>query len=124
MSTLEQVVEFYNRGGNFARENQADFDIDIEPLHLTAEEKAALVAFLKALTDERVRFDQAPFDHPQLIVPNGAKGNQFRVINDGTGNAKENFLRIPAVGRNGLKKPLSNFLERQAEPEEGEETKP
>ena len=124
MSTLEQVVEFYNRGGNFAQEDKADFDIDIEPLHLTAEEKAALVAFLKALTDERVRFDKAPFDHPQLIVPNGAKGNQFRVINDGTGNAKENFLRIPAVGRNGLKKPLSNFLERQAEPEEGEETQP
>src|SRR5712691_420959 len=124
MSTLEQVVEFYNRGGNFARENQKDFDIDIVPLHLTTEEKAALVAFLKALTDERVRFDKAPFDHPQLVVPNGAKGNQFMVFNDGTGNAKENFPTIPAVGRNGLKKPLSNFLERQAEPEEGEETQP
>ncbi len=99
MSTLEQVVEFYNRGGNFAQEDKADFDIDIEPLHLTAEEKAALVAFLKALTDERVRFDKAPFDHPQLIVPNGAKGNQFRVINDGTEKAT---LQLPGeAGRTG-----------------------
>jgi hypothetical protein len=29
------------------------------------------VAFLKALTDQRVVQRSAPFDHPQLFVPNG-----------------------------------------------------
>ncbi|MBX3208494.1 MAG: hypothetical protein KF764_25845 [Labilithrix sp.] len=70
-ATLAQVVEFYNRGGDFARENQKDLDPDIRPLDLTVEERAALVAFLEALTDERVQYERAPFDHPSLSLPNG-----------------------------------------------------
>lgn len=46
--TLEQVVEFYNKGGN-PNPNLAG---EIKPLHLTAGEKADLVAFLKSLTGE------------------------------------------------------------------------
>lgn len=46
-STLESVIEHYNRGG-FGHPNQSEF---IEPLHLTEEEKADLIAFLKSLTD-------------------------------------------------------------------------
>ena len=38
--------------------------------------KADLVAFLKALTDERVRIAAAPFDHPQIFVPNGHPGDR------------------------------------------------
>src|SRR2546426_6220265 len=45
--TLEQVVDFYNRGGDFARANQDNLDPDIQVLHLTADEKAALVTFMK-----------------------------------------------------------------------------
>jgi hypothetical protein len=29
------------------------------------------VAFIKSTTDERVRFERAPFDHPEITVPNG-----------------------------------------------------
>jgi cytochrome c peroxidase len=72
--TLEDVVEFYNRGGDFARQNQDDLDPNIKPLGLTADDKAALVAFLKTLTDERVRNEQKPFDHPQLCLPNPPAG--------------------------------------------------
>src|SRR5437016_4072138 len=61
MATLEQVVEFYNRGGNF---ENPELDPDIEPLGLTGQEKSDLVAFMKSLTDLRVRFQRAPFDHP------------------------------------------------------------
>ncbi|MEH2425594.1 MAG: cytochrome c peroxidase [Nostoc sp.] len=91
-ATLEQVVDFYNRGGDFGV---------LPPLNLSPEEKQQLVAFLKGLTDERVRYEKAPFDHPQLFVPNGHPGNSTSVTNDGTGKATDSLLEIPAVGRNG-----------------------
>src|SRR3989442_516680 len=53
--TPEQVVDFYNRGGDFARANPDKLHPHIHGLHLTAEEKTALAAFMKAFTDERVR---------------------------------------------------------------------
>ncbi|MBI4462717.1 MAG: cytochrome-c peroxidase [Acidobacteria bacterium] len=46
LATLEEVVEFYNRGGNL----NPHLDSEIRPLNLTAEEKAALTAFLESLT--------------------------------------------------------------------------
>lgn len=100
-ATLTQVVEFYNRGGNFARANIADLDADIQPLGLTSDEKSALVAFLKALTDDRVRKHAAPFDHPQLAVPNGHSSNTSSVANDGWGRAVDDWMLLPAIGRNG-----------------------
>jgi hypothetical protein len=70
-------------------------------LNLSEENKEALVAFLRGLTDERVRLDKAPFDHPQLFVTDGHPGNTSSVTNDGTGKATDTLLEIPAVGRNG-----------------------
>ncbi|RUT01086.1 hypothetical protein DSM106972_070920 [Dulcicalothrix desertica PCC 7102] len=107
--TLRQVVDFYNRGGDFHEENIDNLDADIENLNLTEQEKDALVAFMRTLTDERVRLGRAPFDHPQLFIPNGHQGNQNSVINDGTGKARDELVEIPAVGRNGGE-PLPNFL--------------
>ncbi|MEH1787403.1 cytochrome c peroxidase [Nostoc sp.] len=91
-ATLEQVVDFYNRGGDFGL---------LPPLNLSPEEKQELVAFLKGLTDDRVRYQKAPFDHPQLFVPNGHPGDSTSVTNDGTGKATDSIIEIPAVGRNG-----------------------
>ncbi|PSB31168.1 cytochrome-c peroxidase [Chlorogloea sp. CCALA 695] len=99
--TLKQVVEFYNRGGDFHKQNIDDLDPDIENLGLSEDEQNALVAFLKSLTDERVRLEKAPFDHPQLFITNGHPGNTKSVTNDGTGRATVTMLEIPAVGRNG-----------------------
>ncbi|UMY66084.1 cytochrome-c peroxidase [Flavobacterium sp. HJ-32-4] len=52
--TLEQVVEFYNKGGGrglgYPVDNQTLPD---DPLNLTKHEKAQLVAFLKTLTDSK-----------------------------------------------------------------------
>ncbi|MGZ8192396.1 MAG: cytochrome c peroxidase [Methylobacter sp.] len=48
--TLQQVVEFYNRGG-IANENLDPF---IKPLNLTAPEINDLIAFLKSLTGDNV----------------------------------------------------------------------
>lgn len=108
--TLREVVDFYNRGGDFHDQNIADLDPDIERLGLSNEDKDALVAFMKSLTDERVRRRCAPFDHPELFIPNGHLGNENTVYNDGFGRARDALMLLPATGRNGAT-PLRNFLE-------------
>jgi len=108
--TLLETVEFYNRGGDFFDENIADVDADMGRLRLTSKEKAALVAFMKALTDERVRHRRAPFDHPALSIPNGHEGSAVAVTDDGFGAAVDTFRLLPATGRNGGV-PFTNFLE-------------
>lgn len=46
LAALEDVLEFYDAG---ARPNR-HIDPEIHPLHLSVEEKQALVAFLKSLS--------------------------------------------------------------------------
>jgi len=48
ISTLRDVVEFYNRGAN----RNPDLSPFIRPLHLTSHEMDALVAFMEALEGE------------------------------------------------------------------------
>ena len=101
MKSLEEVVEFYDRGGDFPHTNRDDRDPDIQRLGFTPDEEAALLAFLReALTDERVRLHKKPFDHPELIVPNG---HPTPLVADGDGQATDNWVRIPAVGKHGYK---------------------
>jgi len=113
MATLEQVVDFYNRGGNFQND---ELDPDIRSLDLGSEEKSDLVNFLKnALTDPRVENESEPFDHPQLFIPNGHPGNEsFVADGNGDGIANARFVEIPAVGRDGRSEeglaPLQEFL--------------
>lgn len=72
-ATLEQVMEFYNRGGDIVSPELAD---NIEPLDFTENQLADLIAFLRALTDERVIYKQAPFDHPELFIAHGSGGDE------------------------------------------------
>ncbi len=51
LTTLEDVVEFYNKGGD----DNPEKDPLIKPLDLTDEEKAELVAFLKTLTGDNIK---------------------------------------------------------------------
>ncbi|MBL8037657.1 MAG: hypothetical protein JNN16_09175 [Nitrospira sp.] len=103
---LPAVIEFYNRAGD-AHEGMVTLDgtqIELMSiLGLTDEEKAALLAFLLSLTDERVRFQQAPFDHPQLFIPNGPGAPRMIMPGD-------QLMEIPAVGRLGGA-PQKKFLE-------------
>jgi hypothetical protein len=117
-ATLEQVIQFYNRGGDFALANREDLDPDIKPLFLTPFEQGALVAFLKALTDDRVRYEQAPFDRPSLNIPNGGSGRVTRLFGL---PVMDDRIEIPAVGAGGngvglgmpaaAGTPLQNFLQ-------------
>jgi hypothetical protein len=100
-ATLRQVVDFYSRGGNFAGLAGANLSNKLQPLQLANGDKDALVAFLLALTDDRVRFEAAPFDHPQFFVVNGAVGDETSVVNDGFGKAVDNRIEIPATGAAG-----------------------
>ena len=117
--TLTDVVNFYARGGNRGGATNPIQTRDgtviggLAVLNFNSENNpgavADLVAFLKSLTDERVRRAAAPFDHPQLFVPNGHPGNS-QTVQHRNGQALDSLLEIPATGRNGGP-PLPGFLE-------------
>ncbi len=123
--TLRQVIDFYVRGGDFPITNAAhrDFNmvnmkIDVQS-NLTEDEETALIDFLLELTDDRVKFERAPFDHPEVFVPlegtapdNGSlaglvNGGREGFVNNTTGDcggvvgAGPCFRQIPAVGTAG-----------------------
>ena len=109
-ATLEQAVEFYIRGGDFNPGN------DIRPFNVSPGQKAALVAFLKSLTDDRVRYERAPFDHPELCVPTGHPETEDGALLAGEiapfwRSAAETWTAIRAVGAAGNAVPLRTFEE-------------
>ena len=123
MASLEQVVEFYSRKGNFDNPDKHTIVKDLtlgEPGNEDVSEaqreqnRKDVVAFLKTFTDDRVRYEKAPFDHPEIIVPNGHPGNDVTTT---AGNslspdlAKDDKLIVPAVGANGRTDPLKPFDE-------------
>lgn len=61
IETLEEVVEYYDRGGT----PNKNLDARMKPLHLTAQEKSDLVAFLKALSGEGWQNIKPPAQFPQ-----------------------------------------------------------
>jgi len=113
-ATLDGVVSFYSRGGDYPALSSLDgqFIDGLSVPAMSATEQSAVVAFLRSLTDERVRMQSAPFDHPQLFVPNGQVLDDTRAVADALhpGQALDWILVIPAVGRNGGA-PLAAFLE-------------
>jgi cytochrome c peroxidase len=105
MLTLMQVVEFYDDGGNFCKLNLPDLDPDIRPIGLSEGERRALVAFLLTLTDERVKYKSAPFDHPELRIPNGHPGNHKKTLADilfRNKQAVDQVAVFKAVGKQGV----------------------
>lgn len=82
-------------------------------------QRQALLDFLLALTDERVRFERAPFDHPALPIPNGHVGDHVAATPGhplDAALAQDELLPIPAVGANGLAAPLQPFEVHLPEP--------
>jgi cytochrome c peroxidase len=99
-STLREAVEFYNRGSDFHDENQADLSPEIMALGMTSTDIDDVVAFLKTLTDERVRMEQAPFDHPEIYISNGHRGDESRVWGKKR-VAMSEYVRLDATGSTG-----------------------
>lgn len=94
--TLEHVIDFYFRGGNI--NNPHHFATLVFQQAISKREKADLVAFLTSLTDERVRWERAPFDHPELRVPHGHKQAADPNVPEW---AADNFMTVPAIGKQG-----------------------
>lgn len=109
-ATLEQVIDFYARGGDFVGNN------GVRSFNASPAQKSALVAFLKSLTDDRVRFERAPFDHPEICVPAGHRESRPGSLMPGDSplfprSASERWSALPAVGAGGNKAPLQTFDE-------------
>lgn len=68
IATLEEVVDYYNRGGG----EDSHKDARIQPLNLTDQEQAQLVAFLKALSSEPLTTEQhvwVEYDYDYELIP-------------------------------------------------------
>jgi len=107
-ATLDQVVDFYARGGDFP--DSPFLPVEINPVPLTSDDRRDLVAFLKSLSDDRVRFERAPFDHPQICVPIGYDDAPLADPRFPF-SAVDRWADIPAVGSAGNSVPLQTFEE-------------
>ena len=75
----------------------------------------SIVKFLLSLTDDRVKFERAPFDHPEIFVPiDGTApentGGRAAMAADPT------FRQVPASGSGGIATALPNFLDISSTP--------
>ncbi len=99
MNSLEDVVAFYNRGGDFDAPNKHPL---IRPLGLSVGQQAALVAYLRdGLTDPRVAQELAPFDGVRLFEQDAElQARKFGAGTAGTGGATPRMVchEPPALG--------------------------
>ena len=120
MATLEEVIEFYTRGSNFPNSFTHEFITPTgqlagsDPVDHAAQiqNRADLTAFLISLTDDRVRYERAPFDHPELIIPHGHPVDEITATNGNPLDASlavDETLTLDAVGANGRATPISTF---------------
>ncbi|MGD0960932.1 MAG: cytochrome c peroxidase [Methylomonas sp.] len=113
MASLAQVVQAYARHGNFTSPT-LHFHLNAMSATLSSSQNTTdLTNFLIALTDERVRYQQAPFDHPQITVKHGQVGDESQVTAGnplGAALGQDEVLQIPAVGASGGATPITPFL--------------
>jgi cytochrome c peroxidase len=111
--SLRQLLDFYHRHSDFGETNIVDFDSPMANVKLDARVDASgrdldadqLVKFLVSLTDDRVRDEAGPFDHPQISIPNGHPGDATGITSfvnvNGVNQAADDLIEIPAIGRDG-----------------------
>jgi cytochrome c peroxidase len=109
-ASLEEVVAFYNRGGDFNAPNK---DPRVRPRNLSPQQQADLVAFLKRpLTDPRVAASSAQFNRPTLYT----ESNRVpQIVGTGTIGAggripQATAIEPPLVGNPNFTVGVSNAL--------------
>jgi len=108
--TLEEVVDFYDRGGDFNPPTKAP---QIQPLNLTPQQKAALVAFLdRPLTDQRAVNETGPFERPLLSTEASVMPQVFGVASPGTGGVAPRMVALepPSVANPNMTLALTDAL--------------
>ena len=99
--TLEDVVLFYNRGGDFSQ-NQSPL---MQNLGLNPTERADLVAFLRTgLTDPRVVNETGPFERPTLYSESVRMPDGFGVATAGSGGFEPEIVALepPMIGNSSM----------------------
>ena len=66
--TLEEMMDFYVRGGDF---NKRNVDSHVRELDVSAGEYKQVLKLMKQLTDPRIEAGLPPFSHPSLSIPLG-----------------------------------------------------
>ena len=103
-ATLSDVVEFYDRGGDFTSPNKdSNF---VTQLRLTPQEKSDLIAFLeRSLTDDRVANEAAPlFDRPMLYTESA----RVPVVEPDGSAVEVTVLEPPMIGNPSFTVAVSN----------------
>ena len=103
-STLEQIVDFYTIGGDYGSNALRRWGPD-------PTERLAMPALMKSFSDDRVKYERAPFDHPELCLPVGHIDDEKTPPPAGARTAPERFAMVPAVGAKGNTAPLQTFEE-------------
>jgi len=103
-ATLEDVINFYTFAGDYSNVALVAWGPD-------PRERVAMPTFLKALTDDRVRYERAPFDHPELCVSIGHIQPRRGTVQGTRLPATDRFALVPAVGARGNHVPLQTFEE-------------
>lgn len=109
-ATLEQVVDFYDRGGDFTAPNK---DPRVRPRNLTPQQKANLVAFLKRpMTDPRVAAETGPFQRPTLFTESDRIPHIVGTARAGSGNVVPQIgaLEPPLLGNTNFTVSVANAL--------------
>lgn len=109
-ATLAEVVEFFDRGGDFSAPTLSPL---MHPLNLSAADKAALLAFLqRPLTDPRLAAGQAPFDRPTLGAESNHVPGLFGTPTLGSGGIAPHAiaLELPRIGGDHLTVALDGGL--------------
>jgi cytochrome c peroxidase len=116
-ATLDEVMEFYDRQADFGDVNVENLDRQLARIDMVEGNDELLAKFLAALTDERVRNEEGPFDHPELFVPDGHPGDNIALECAWSSQleACDRVLKVPAVGKDGRsaigRQPIGTFLD-------------
>lgn len=114
VASLHDVVQLYKDQFEplFSNENIDDLDPDILAININGVEDEGIdigggdvnriTTFMaEALTDSRAVDEQAPFDHPELCVPNGHSGPINGNVPNRPDEATDDLFCTPAVGAQG-----------------------
>jgi hypothetical protein len=108
---LNQVVAFYNRGGDFPNNPNVPNNL-IRPLGLGTGAQNDLVAFLQSLTDPRVTAETGPFDRPTLYMESSRVPVVTGTGRAGSGSATPQIRAIspPIAGNPNFTVSVNNAL--------------